>query len=377
MAPERPIYHELLGLIFCCAFIRCSSSPAANTVEKPEQSMKHILEEEDEIGYIQSLTVESPPIAHIKSDYQSIEVYNSKHYGKVLLLDDNLQLTEKDASHYNEMLAHVPVMEYLTGCGDETEPIRVMVIGGGDGYVVAELLKHPQVQWIDHVELDEGVIHISKEHLPWGDAWKDERVHLVISDGAKFVTDQASKGVHYHVIIQDASDPFWYDTMGEITILPSSVLYELSHFESLYKLLRVKGGVLMFQAETYNIPSNLEEIRKWRGQMQDVGFGRVRYGSISIGTYSTGQIGFFAAHAGVDTEKEEVLGCGDVSKDDSCNAIQYRMDALPEVNWGKILARFNEMDGKTLYYHPRIHRSSFDLPLWVEEYIYGIDVGVV
>jgi spermidine synthase len=371
MAPGGPIFHELRGLILIvsCALVRCSSSTSPIPYfETSEQTLKPILEEEFEIGYAQSLTVESPPIASIKSAYQSIDVYNSKHYGKVLVLDDNLQLTERDASHYNEMLAHVPVMEYLASCDDDTEPIRVMVVGGGDGYVVAELLKYPQVRWIDHVELDEEVINVSKENLPWADGWKDERVNLVISDGAKFVKDQAEKGINYHVIIQDASDPFWYDTMGDITILPSSVLYELSHFESLHRLLQSKGGVLMMQAETYNIPSNLEAIRKWRNQLQDIGFDRPRYGSISIGTYSTGQIGFLTAHAHVGGgSKQEESG-------NTCDDNMYRMDVLPGVKWSKILFQFNNMNGTTLYYHPRIHRSSFDLPLWVENSIYGSDV---
>jgi spermidine synthase len=379
MAPGRSILHELLGLLFHGALLPCSSSTAETVLETPEQSIssKWISEEESDLGYAQSLRVDYPPIASIKSDYQNIAVYNSKHYGKVLTIDDNLQITERDASHYNEMLAHVPVMEYLSRCPNDTEPVRVMVVGGGDGYVVAELLKHPQVRWIDHVELDEEVINISKENLPWADAWKDERVNLVISDGAKFVKDQAERGVNYDVIIQDSSDPFWVEVTGAIEVSPSSVLFELSYFKSLYSLLRFNGGVLLFQSESYNFPNYLEAIGNWRGQLQDIGFCRVRYGSISIPTYATGQIGFLVAHAGDIKENKEVSGSGDECNEDSCNALQYSMDVLPELKWNEILSRFNKMNGKTLYYHPRIHRSSYDLPLWVEEFIYGSDVSAV
>jgi spermidine synthase len=376
MAPG-PLLREIFGLLFYGAFVLRTSSAAVTASETSEQSIssKRILEEEFEIGYAQSLTVDYPPITSIKSDYQNIAVYTSKHYGMVLTIDDNLQLTERDASHYNEMLAHVPVMEYLSGRSDHTEPIRVMLVGGGDGYVVAELLKHPQVRWIDHVELDEEVINVSKENLPWADAWNDERVNLVITDGAKFVKDQAERGINYHVIVQDSSDPFWYEETGAITISPSSVLFELSYFKALYSLVRFNEGVLMFQSETYNLPSNLEAIRNWRGQLQDVGFCRVRYGSISIGTYSTGQIGFLVAHAGHDKENKMASGSGDVCGDDSCNDPRYSMDVLPELEWNKILTLYNEINGKTLYYHPRIHRSSYDLPLWVEEFIYGSDIS--
>ena len=109
----------------------------------------------------------------------------------------------------------------------------------------------------------------------------------------------------------------------------------------------------MMQAETYNIPSNLNSIRKWRTLLQDKGFEKPRYGSISIGTYPTGQIGFFAAHIQDALEEDDVCkpdyDCGGKSDD-------YVMDISPEMNWGRVLAQFKNLRGKTLYYHPRIHR---------------------
>lgn len=93
------------------------------------------MEEEDEIGYVQSLILEDPPLYSSKSIYQDIKMYQSKHYGKVFVLDDCLQLTERDACHYNEMLAHVPIVEYLSSKNmDHFELseafLRVLVIGG-------------------------------------------------------------------------------------------------------------------------------------------------------------------------------------------------------------------------------------------------------
>lgn len=357
-------FHDLLLVLFFTVlpFCHCSSSAVANNdiavEETAAEDWKRIEEEEYEIGYIQSLLVYNPPIVSVRSMYQSIEIYNSRHFGKVFLLDNCLQLTERDAPHYNEMLAHVPVMEYLTRRDDEhdtadpPEPMRILVVGGGDGYVVSELLKHPQIEWIDHVELDEEVINVSKQHLPWSDAWKDERVNLVIGDGAQFVREQAEKGQSYHVIVQDASDPFWMEADGNVTIAPSSVLFDESHFERLHKLLHAKGGVLMIQAETYNIPSNLESIRKWRLQLQDLGFESVRYGSISISTYPMGQIGFFTAHAVDSVGEHDVCRSSDVCEDKSGSFAQDSADTL----WSKVHSQFNEIRGKTLYYHPRIHR---------------------
>lgn len=344
----------VLYLILCCNQHAHADENSDDGSVKDAPLSKKIDEEEDEIGYIQSLIVNSPAVASIESSYQDIAVYDSDHFGKVFILDDCLQLTERDAPHYNEMLAHVPVMELLAqrNSNDLGDLIRVLVVGGGDGYVVSELLKHPQIKSIDHVELDEEVINVAKQHLPWGDAWESENVNLVIADGAAFVKEQVNKGKSYDVIIQDASDPFYLETDGTVVTLPSSVLYGISHFESLYKLLQPNEGVLMFQAETYNIPSNLESIRKWRKLLEDIGFATPRYGSISISTYPTGQIGFFAAHA----RGEHFCKSGDACSDSDSSVIPDKMDILTEINWNQIIAQFDKMGRKTQYYHPRIHR---------------------
>ena len=312
---QHPIFFALCLILF---YGQHAFAAGNDIAENAALSSKKIHEEEDEIGYIQSLVVKLPAVVSIESSYQEIEVYDSHHFGRVFILDGCLQLTERDAHHYNEMLAHVPVMEYLArrDKAEPGEPLKVLVLGGGDGYVVSELLKHPHVGSIDHVEvcaaerscqcvllshnllllsplnylqLDKEVITVAQQYLPWGDAWKSEKVNLVIADGAAFVKEQANKGKSYHVVIQDASDPFYLDADGSVVSLPSSVLYSTSHFESLHGLLQPDEGVLMFQAETYNIPSNLESIHKWRKILEDVGFASPRYGTISIGTYPTGK----------------------------------------------------------------------------------------
>lgn len=356
-----------------------------------EAGMKRVEEVEDEIGYIQSLMLNTPPLASLKSSYQDIEVYESSHFGKVFLLDECLQLTERDAPHYNEMLAHVPMMEYLASRRSEAdsesesepepEPMRVLVIGGGDGYVVSELLKHPHIESIDHVELDEEVINVSKRFFEWGSVWEHEKVNLIIGDGAAFVEEQLKKkeegGKTYHAIIQDASDPFYTDSDGSLVILPSHVLYQNEHFQRMHKLLAPNRGVLMFQAETYNIPSNLEEIRNWRHSLEQNGFEHVRYGSISISTYPTGQIGFFISHARDGNDEfvckshTSTSTCEENSPTSISSLADDKMDRSGWMDWNRIWASYRELSGKTKYYHPRIHRSSFDLPLWVEEKVYG------
>lgn len=373
-----PLLHFLL-LLFC---LKTTAQEESSRSEKlavaAKLKQKRVEEEEFEIGFIQSLLVDSAPIASFQSKYQTIEIYENQHFGKVFLLDENLQLTERDAPHYNEMLAHVPMMEYLATSGssysdgqsmEEAANINVLVIGGGDGFVVSELLKYPNIGSIDHVDLDEGVIQLSKEHFNWSSsAWNDKRVNLIIGDGAAFVKDQVQKEKMYHVIIQDASDPFWYEENGELTTSPSHVLYDIQHFEYLYKLLKETNGVLVFQAETYNIPSNLKAIKQWRRNLEKIGFGYVRYGSISVPTYSTGQIGFFVAHASRTNETEDVDN--NVVCKSEAEACGMRL-AASLIDWNVVSSTFQNLNGATKYYHPRIHRSAFDLPLWVEEAIYG------
>jgi spermidine synthase len=342
---------------------------ATTSATNDEIATKRIEEVEDEIGYIQSLVVKIPPMVTFESNYQEIEVYESDNFGKVFILDECLQLTEKDAPHYNEMLAHVPMMEYLA-THSNPEPMRVLVLGGGDGYVVSELLKYSNIESIDHVELDEGVINISKQFFDWSSAWEHDKVNLIIGDGAEFVMNQLQEGgKNYHVIIQDASDPYYTDSTGSVVTLPSHVLYEDEHFEIMHKLLKPNSGILMFQAETYNIPSNLDEIRSWRGSLENIGFDHIRYGSISISTYPTGQIGFFVSHSHEDNDDM-------ICKSDACGEnletpATNKMDVSDWMDWNRVWASFRELNGKTKYYHPRIHKSSFDLPLWVEEAIYG------
>lgn len=348
---------------------------AADSSSDDEPSLKKVHEEEDEIGFIQTLLIDPNPIASYESEYQSIEVFESSHFGKVFLLDDNLQLTERDAPHYNEMLAHVPMMEYLAAVQknnpdgpDDDNVVSALVIGGGDGYVTSELLKYENVA-IDHVDLDEGVIKVSKEHFSWSSAWEDDRVNLIIGDGAAFVREQVQKKKRYDIIVQDASDPFWLDTDGEQTILPSHVLYDMEHFAGIFELLKESNGVLCMQAETYNIPSNLNEIRKWKGSLERIGFTSVRYGTIAIPTYSTGQIGFFVAHASKkDGGENDIMVCKS-SDNQVCS-----MDLSGNINWSVVSSQFDKLKGTTKYYHPRIHRSAFDLPVWVEDAIYGVEV---
>ena len=124
-----------------------------------------------ESGFYQSLTLTSEkPIYNKESQFQNVKVVQSKYYGKVLVLDGVVQLTERDGCAYNEMMVHPAMFAHR-------KPKRVLIIGGGDGYVLSEVLKHPEVEHVDHVDLDSDVIDVCRNHFPWGSAWY---VHLEI-----------------------------------------------------------------------------------------------------------------------------------------------------------------------------------------------------
>eukprot|EP00979_Chaetoceros_neogracilis_P009639 scaffold2192_cov268-Chaetoceros_neogracile.AAC.41 len=314
----------------------CLFTPALANSQRPRKAVGEYIAEN---GFYQSIAlIDDKPILEKRSQFQDISVVESKSYGKILVLDGVIQLTEKDADSYNEMMTHPAMFSH-------TKPKRVLVIGGGDGYVLSEVLKHPEVEHVDHVDLDGDVIQICKDQFGWGKAWDDPRVNLHIADGAAFVKN-TTEGF-YDVIIQDSSDPYtWDEETGERVDLPSKTLYSEDHFQNISRALK-ENGVFSFQAETFNIESDLEGIVEWRQRALNVGFSDSRYGSITISSYPTGQIGF--------------LLC------------RKSPSAVPSVK--AILDRYERMvlsGNGTSYYQPKLQESVFSLPLWVERRIYPI-----
>ena len=120
-------------------------------------------------------------LASEETDYQLLEIFRGEGFGKMLALDGKIQLAESDEFIYHEMFVHVP-------CFSHPEPENVLVIGGGDGGVVRELLKHSCIEHIDLCELDEEVVNQCTRFFPWtGKALNDPRVDLHFLDGSLFV----------------------------------------------------------------------------------------------------------------------------------------------------------------------------------------------
>jgi len=133
-----------------------------------------------------------------KSKFQEIKVIRNPHFGKMLILDDVVQLTERDEFFYHEMLTHVVM--YAHPC-----PKKVIVIGGGDGGVVREVLKHKTVEKVYFVEIDEEVINVSRRFFPSVSSGVDDlRVEIKIMDGAEFVIKR--KPSEIDAVIIDSTD---------------------------------------------------------------------------------------------------------------------------------------------------------------------------
>ena len=148
--------------------------------------------------YRQSLAVEKM-LYDSETEHQRIKVFENAYWGRVMTLDGVVQTTEGDNFIYHEMLTHVPILAHGVAK-------RVLIVGGGDGGMAREVLKHKSVEHVTMVELDAGVVEFCKEYMPnlSQGAFDDPRLNLVIADGADFMRGCQDK---FDVIIIDSTDP--------------------------------------------------------------------------------------------------------------------------------------------------------------------------
>lgn len=148
-----------------------------------------------------------------KTEQWHLSIFENAAMGRVMALNGAIQTTEKDEFVYHEMLTHVPILAH----GDVK---RVLIIGGGDGGMLREVVKHKQIESITMVEIDAAVVEMCKSYFPNHSqgAYDDPRVNLVISDGMDYVRQSQQK---FDVIISDCTDP-----LGPGEVLFSSDFYE-------------------------------------------------------------------------------------------------------------------------------------------------------
>ncbi|PGH35119.1 spermidine synthase [[Emmonsia] crescens] len=248
---------------------------------------------------------------HEKSKYQDVLVFESSDHGTVLVLDNVIQCTERDEFSYQEMITHLAMNSH-------PNPKKVLVIGGGDGGVLREVVKHETVEEAVLCDIDEAVIRVSKKYLPgMSVGFQHPNVTVHVADGFKFLADRQNE---FDVIITDSSDPEG----------PAEALFQKPYFELLFNALR-EGGVVTTQAENQWL--HLSLITDLKRSIREI-FPVVEYAYTTIPTYPSGQIGFMVC-------------CKDAS----------RNVREPLRSWTR-----EEEEKLCRYYNKEIHRASFVLP---------------
>jgi spermidine synthase len=188
------------------------------------------------------VSLEAGRVLHeVKTEHQHLVIFENATWGRVLMLDGVCQLTTSDEFVYHEMMAHVPLMAL-------SKPKRVLIVGGGDGGVLREALKHPTVEQATLCEIDRSVIDLSLEHFPEvsAGAFDSPRAEVVIADGLKFVAEAKDK---YDAIIVDSSEP----------IGPSAVLHTPEFFADCKRALCGDGVFITQNGLPFLFPGHLEQ----------------------------------------------------------------------------------------------------------------------
>lgn len=179
-----------------------------------------------------------------KSDFQTVDVIETEAYGRMLLLDGLVMTTDKDEFVYHELISHVPALNHK-------KPERVVVIGGGDGGTVRELLKHPEIKEIVLCEIDGMVVEVCEKYFPEiAGGIRDPRVKLNIGDGIAYMEQHAPNSLD--LVIVDSTDP----------IGPGEGLFSSAFYKSVARALK-DDGLMVCQSEgLWHPPAVLQRIHK-------------------------------------------------------------------------------------------------------------------
>ncbi len=263
----------------------------------------------------QRFTVDQIYFEH-RTEHQHLVIFHNALFGRVMALDGVVQTTERDEFIYHEMLAHVPILAH--GRAE-----RVLIVGGGDGGMLREVLRHRGVRHVTQVEIDRAVVDMSRQYLPNHSqgAFDDPRLELVIADGLDYVRQS---GACFDVIISDSTDP----------IGPGEVLFSDDFYAACQRRLN-PGGVLVTQnGVTFMQPDEIiGTAARLRGLFTDWHF----Y-CAAVPTYVGGAMAF--AWASDDPQLR-----------------QQPLSTLQE--------RFHSAAIGTRYYTPEIHLAAFALPRYL------------
>lgn len=186
-----------------------------------------------------------------QTEYQKIEIYETEKFGNLMVIDGFVMLSQRDNFFYHEMMSH-PVMF------THPNPQNILIIGGGDCGTLQAVLKHPEVQTVQQIDIDERVTRLSEIYFPeLCTSNRDDRAELMFIDGIQWVKEAESES--YDIIIIDSTDP----------VGPAEGLFSKSFYEQCCRVLR-KDGILVQQSESALFHMNI--LRDMYGAMKDAGF---------------------------------------------------------------------------------------------------------
>jgi spermidine synthase len=272
-------------------------------------------------GYAQAMELSGAPLAEEKSRYQRIRIFDTVANGRVLSLDDIVQITTRDESAYAEMLTHLPMLEH-----GKVE--RVMIVGGGDLSIADEALKHKGVKEVVLVDIDGRVVELCREHFADinARAFRDKRMTIEIADAFEYLGRAESKA-RFDLIIADRPDP----------VGPGKALFGETFYDRVKHALKA-GGFATFQTGVpFYQPSEITEALKELAAF----FPQSGLYLTVVPTY----VGGFMALSWAGNGRNAKLGT--------------------PTGIRRASTRFASARLKTDYYNPDIHAAAFALPEWI------------
>ncbi len=266
-------------------------------------------------GYTQRFEV-TRTICEVSTGHQKLVIFETPRFGRVLALDGVIQTTEADEFCYHEMLAHVPIFAH----GKVRD---ALIVGGGDGGVLREVLRHDGIGSATLVEIDDTVINVCREHMPGlsDGAFDDPRCTTRIADGAAFVRDTDRR---FDVIIVDSPDP----------IGPAEALFTPEFYADCRHCLRENGILVTQSGVPFLQPEELGSVHRSLGSV----FSDATFYLTVVPTYVGGYM---------------TLGWAS----DRSEPREIELEELAE--------RVGRTGLSFKYYSPSIHRSAFALPPFI------------
>ena len=257
-----------------------------------------------------------------QSEFQRIDVFDSEEFGRFLVLDGYMMLTERDEFIYHEMIVHVPMAVH-------PRVKNVLVIGAGDGGAVRELTRYQAIERIDLVEIDPLVIDVCKEYLPaTACSFGDARVTVFNEDGLKFIRRFENQ---YDLIIVDSTDPFG----------PGEGLFTKEFYGNCYKSL-TGDGIMVNQHESPFYAEDAQAMQRMHRLIKDF-FPESKVYQAHIPTYPSGHWLFGFASKKLHPVRD-----------------------LAAESW-------NSLGLETKYYNTGLHVGAFALPTYVEELLRDVE----